>query len=333
MSTVAAVLPAFNASAYIAAALDSVRAQTRPPDEIIVADDASTDDTVDAVETWSRTVGMPCRVVRLEKNGGAAASRNAGIRSARSDLIAMLDADDVWLPNMIERLAGALDAAPASVLSFGLREYFDDQGALGEYQGTDRIARHLGNLEHGSSHLLRPEAAFLLNVESAVTSCSAAVVRRQAALDCGLFDPAFRTSQDREFVLRLSRLGSFTFISEPVSLYRLHGSNTTHGRHAVRNALNGLQVLAKVYRDRARLSLTPSETEATRSAMDRAARGVLYVASTRGLDSYLCARREVRNTAANPGRLDLRPIVRACWRSLFVDHGLSGSEPAKSGMP
>lgn len=319
---IAAVLPAYNAAPFIGAALDSVRAQTRPVDEIVVADDASRDDTAGAVATWSRAAGVAVRVVRLEVNGGAGAARNAGFMATDADVVAMLDADDTWEPNMVASLAAGLEANPDAVLAFGLREYVDDDGPRGEYQGFERLSRFVGTVPPGGQARLTTEQAYLLNLDSGVSSVSAAIVRRQAALDCGLFDPAFRTSQDREFVLRLSRTGPFVFVNAAVSNYRLHAANTTHARNAVRNSLNGLRVVDKMFRQQAALGLTERETEATRAALARAARAALSVASTRGLDVFLRARRDVGRTAAMGRLVTPRMVLRACWRTIVPDGGL-----------
>lgn len=326
MTSIAAVLPAFNAAVFITAALDSVRAQSRQPDEIIVVDDASEDDTVAVTEAWFASSGIPGRIIKLARNGGAAEARNAGIRAAHTDYVAMLDADDLWLPEMVDRLAHALEKEPNAVLSFGLREFFGAGSHAGEYQGAPRLTANFGALGSGASHVLSSEKAFLLNIESAVTSCSAAIAKRQAAIDCGLFDPAFRTSQDREFMLRLSRRGGFVFVDAPVSLYRLHDSNTTHVRNQVRSVLNGVRVLEKTFRERDRLALTAAEQNATQEAMDRAARGLLYAAGTRGLSSYMDACRELRKTQVRGPIGNPRAFLRACWYSVF--DGARGERPA-----
>ncbi len=104
--TISVVLPAYNAAAFIGRALDSVLAQTVRPDEIIVVDDGSTDGTADLVEQRH-----PLVTVLRQPNGGPGAARNRGVRKAVSDWIALLDADDVWLPEKLERqIAFARDA-------------------------------------------------------------------------------------------------------------------------------------------------------------------------------------------------------------------------------
>lgn len=99
MPAVTIVIPAFNAEAYIAEALESVRAQTLREVEVIVVDDGSTDGTLLEVERFAGVIDL---IVMRQANAGPAAARNAAIRRARGRYCAFLDADDVMLP---ERLA------------------------------------------------------------------------------------------------------------------------------------------------------------------------------------------------------------------------------------
>lgn len=96
--TVSVVIPAYNAAHCIRTALESVLHQTVAPLEILVVDDGSTDETADVV----RRMGGIVRLLTQE-NGGPGAARNHGIREARGEWIALLDADDTWLPNRLER--------------------------------------------------------------------------------------------------------------------------------------------------------------------------------------------------------------------------------------
>ena len=94
--TVAAALPVWNVGPFIDEVLASVAAQTRPADEVILVDDASTDDTVERARRWEDRI--PLRIIELEQNVGAGAARSVAVRAASADLIAPLDGDDVWLP-------------------------------------------------------------------------------------------------------------------------------------------------------------------------------------------------------------------------------------------
>jgi glycosyltransferase involved in cell wall biosynthesis len=102
---VSVVVPTYNDVGRIGDALDSIVTQTAPPAEIVVADDASQDNIAEFVERFadSRARGVPIRYVRLERNSGDAAARNAGIQAARGELIAICDSDDFWAPTKLQR--------------------------------------------------------------------------------------------------------------------------------------------------------------------------------------------------------------------------------------
>ena len=107
MADVAVVIPAFNAEAFIGEALDSVLSQTRPPAEVLVVDDGSSDSTADVVAGY----GARVRYVR-QSNAGPTVARNHGVRLTTSPLIAFLDADDWWDERKLELQVSALEADP-----------------------------------------------------------------------------------------------------------------------------------------------------------------------------------------------------------------------------
>src|SRR5579872_1526645 len=95
---VSVVIPAYNAAGFIGRALESVRAQSVAPIETIVVDDGSTDGTAEVVER-----GWPSVRVLRQANAGPGAARNHGVREAAGDWIGLLDADDAWLPEKLEK--------------------------------------------------------------------------------------------------------------------------------------------------------------------------------------------------------------------------------------
>ncbi|MFQ5509847.1 MAG: glycosyltransferase family 2 protein [Leptospirillia bacterium] len=111
---ISVIIPAYNRAATIRRALDSVLAQTLGDFELIVVDDASTDDTVVLVESFS---DPRIRLLRHATNRRAAAARNTGIRAARGRYLAFLDSDDEWLPDKLEVQLAALEAAPMEVMA------------------------------------------------------------------------------------------------------------------------------------------------------------------------------------------------------------------------
>jgi hypothetical protein len=109
---ISVVIPAHNAAAFIAEALASVFAQTRPVDEVIVVDDESTDGTADVAGAH------PVRLVRTGRQSGPAGARNRGIEAASGEVVAFLDADDVWEPDHIAVVGGLLERHPAAAVAF-----------------------------------------------------------------------------------------------------------------------------------------------------------------------------------------------------------------------
>ena len=99
MNSISVIIPYYNNADTITGALASVYAQTLPPAEIIVVDDASATPFADTPAAG----GIPTHCIRLETNRGPAGARNAGIAAAQGEWIAFLDADDEWLPSKLEQ--------------------------------------------------------------------------------------------------------------------------------------------------------------------------------------------------------------------------------------
>ena len=119
--TVSVVVPTHNVGRFISRALESILNQSTPPEEIIVVDAESTDDTLERVRHLKDAV----RLIQQPK-AGISAGRNEGIRSARYDWIAFLDGDDEWLPDYLENQRGLLARNPHLVWSgtnYYIRQY------------------------------------------------------------------------------------------------------------------------------------------------------------------------------------------------------------------
>lgn len=107
MPRISVIIPAYNAKAYLAETLASVEDQTYRDWEVVVADDGSTDGTVEVAEAF----GERCLVLRGASNEGPAAARNRAITASSGELLAFLDADDLWLPSYLERMVELYDAS------------------------------------------------------------------------------------------------------------------------------------------------------------------------------------------------------------------------------
>jgi glycosyltransferase involved in cell wall biosynthesis len=120
---VSVVIPVFDGERYLAEAVESVLAQTRPVFEIIVVDDGSTDGSARVASRFGETVQY-C----YQTHAGPAAARNRGIEMARGNFLAFLDADDVWVQEKMEKQLAAFEEDPALELVLGsVKEFFSPE--------------------------------------------------------------------------------------------------------------------------------------------------------------------------------------------------------------
>jgi glycosyltransferase involved in cell wall biosynthesis len=201
---VSAVIPAHNAAATLARALSSIGAQTVPPDEIIVVDDASGDATHDIAQTHA---AQGLRIVRLNRQSGASAARNAGIEAATGEWIAFLDADDEWLGGKLEKQIAVLRADPGMVFVACRSNEISAAG------------RDLGDTFHGEAFTTGENAWKALLALNFVATPTV-VARRDHILAAGGFDPALKIGEDQDLWIRLAARGRVGFVDE--NLVRVH---------------------------------------------------------------------------------------------------------------
>jgi glycosyltransferase involved in cell wall biosynthesis len=207
---VSVIIPAYNSEAYLSEAIDSVLNQTVVPLDVIVVDDGSADDTPRILEPYRERI----RVI-VQENKGPSAARNRGIEAAAGDLIAFLDADDVWLPEKLEKQLACLEAHPRA----GLVHSAVIRGAPGREEtfGSDDPERRIvGNCYHR----LFDRCGIMI---------SSVVVRRECLVRVGGFDEEIRrpTTEDYDLWFRIARHHEIAYVEEPLVRYRLHDSNAS----------------------------------------------------------------------------------------------------------
>jgi glycosyltransferase involved in cell wall biosynthesis len=185
---VSAIIPTYNRRELVQRAIDSVLAQTRPVDEIVVVDDGSTDGTGEALKA---RYGDRIRY-HWQANAGVSAARNTGMSIATGRYFALLDSDDLWRPEKTARQLEWLDAHPDFGLVLCDVVRVDDAG-----QPYDVFVRREVLPEDGWA--LR---WLLLNPSLVPAS---AMFRREVFETCGGFDVALRTAEDIDFHLRVAR--------------------------------------------------------------------------------------------------------------------------------
>jgi glycosyltransferase involved in cell wall biosynthesis len=198
MPKVTIIIPTYNRRPMVLEALESVRAQTFEAWECIVVDDGSTDGTAQAVESLA---DERIRLLR-QPNRGVAAARNRGLAEARSELIAFLDSDDLWLPRKLE--------AQLPVMAQGW--------ALCH---TEEIWIRKGvRVNPKKKHAKSGGWLFERSLELCCISPSAALIRRQVLEELGGFDETFPVCEDYDLWLRLTSRYPVAFIPEPLVVKR-----------------------------------------------------------------------------------------------------------------
>ncbi|MEQ8264471.1 glycosyltransferase family A protein [Pseudohaliea sp.] len=313
---IAILIPAYNAGRFIEAALDSVAKQSRRPDEVIVVDDGSIDNTADVVETWRRLHPEMALLLVTQANEGASAARNKALRSASSGLVAFLDADDLLEPGHLQELSAALLANPDLVAVFADQSVFTVNGErcasflAGKRQ--ERISQKPG--ARGVRILSRGLWCALVRGNFIPTSAS--MVYRQVALDVGLFDTGLATSEDRDFWLRVSRRGSVGFLPRVLARKREHESNLSGDMNSQEVSANALEVLLKQMRMADSLGLSETERSATEEALKLAVVDWLYFSSRRGIRGYRLARKQIKHEVPEFLTMDTISWLRAVFYSL-----------------
>ncbi len=196
---ISAVIPSYNHSALLKEAIASVLAQTRPVQEVVVVDDGSTDETRQVVAGFSGKV----RYV-YQDNRGLSAARNTGIREARGDWLAFLDADDSWLPEKIRLQEEALRREPQVMLVY-------NSVWMAEPDGTRRLA------QAAPPSSLWPTLRYRNCV---CGSGSAVLVRKDVVQDAGGFDETLTGCEDWDLWFRLAMKHPFTYVPEPLAVLR-----------------------------------------------------------------------------------------------------------------
>lgn len=215
---VSVIMPCYNAEAFLPASIGSVLAQTLSNWELIAVDDGSRDGTLD----WLRSQSDPRIRVLTQENGGVSAARNAGLGLARAPLVAFLDADDTWNDEFLLSMVGALENQPAAALAYCGWQNLGISGPRGQpfippdYETTDKVV----NLFTGCRWPIH-----------------AALVKRDAVLAAGGFDPQLKNAEDYALWLEIARRAPIVRVPRVLAFYHFHGGHQASG-HRARAALH-----------------------------------------------------------------------------------------------
>ncbi len=211
--SISTVLTVYNADRYIGEALESILSQTRPPEEVVVVDDGSTDGTPEELARF----GGEIRLIRQE-NRGHAAALNRGMSAARGDYLAKCDADDIWEPRKLERQAEALRVHPEIDIAFAAARVF---GARDGYWRMPEVRRRQAGV--------LDSRRFARTMFSANPVCpSSTLIRRRLLERLGPFLEHRIVVEDYEYWMRALHAGA-VFFYDPALLvnHRRHESNVS----------------------------------------------------------------------------------------------------------
>jgi glycosyltransferase involved in cell wall biosynthesis len=205
------VIPAYQASSFVAEAVESALTQTVAPHEVIVCDDGSTDDIAGALAPYSG------RITLLRKeHGGAASARNAAARAASSEFVAILDADNVFLPEYLEAVSELAALRPdLDILTTDAYLELDGRVYGRYYRGKARFV-----VEDQRRGIIHQHFIF-----------ANAAMRRNALLGVGGYDETVVIAHDTDLLVRMILGGSRAgLVDEPLCVYRIRGGTLSSNR-------------------------------------------------------------------------------------------------------
>jgi glycosyltransferase involved in cell wall biosynthesis len=284
------VMPNYNHCTLLELSVGAILAQTRMPDEILIVDDGSTDDSLAVLNQYVAS-GAPIRIIRHETNQGVVAAVNRGIREARGSHVLLASADERMEPNTCDALMAAATRYPESQLVVSSYTQW--------YPNSDIVVSHGRESELGLWFMRPGEDERLVSAEEfeailkrsfAFLSINAALFRREALLAAGLYDPALRWHSDWFLIYSIALRHGFVAVNKPLVWFRM--DEQSYSGHGMRQPTQQRAVAAAIL-----AKLQNPEFADIRSAMLRAPaamspfmRGLLtsFALSPRQYDAFFC---------------------------------------------
>jgi len=216
---VSAVFSVYNGAATLAQMLDSLLAQSRPPDEILAVDDASSDETLPILQRYARR-HKTLRVLRNERNLGPASSLNRAIEAASGEYIMRTDADDLNLSDRLEQQMRAMEADP----QLGLVSCFVDPLFDPSYPVDRRPLCQLSEQRRRKLAVHPQDAAQALTVAN-IFHHGEVLFKKQVWEQAGKYRPVFLCCSDYDLWLRMADLTSFAIIPQTLYIRRFHSGS------------------------------------------------------------------------------------------------------------
>lgn len=224
---ISVIMPCYNMASYISDSIQSVQRQTYPHWELLIVDDASTDETVNIIASYAQS---DTRIrFATKKHSGIADTRNQCIQMAQGQFLTFLDADDIWHPEKLEKQLGFMIEKNVG-FTYSTYDWIDEDGKT-----LNKFINTIGNLDYET---------YLRNT---IIGCSTVMVNK--AITGNVVVPKFRTSEDTATWLDILKKGFLAYaIDEPLVSYRIRRKSASS------NKLKASVDLWKVYRRHEKLS-------------------------------------------------------------------------------
>ena len=218
MPKVDVIIPAYNAAKYLPTAIESVMTQTFEDWRILLVDDGSTDDTAEVISPFLERLGPKLKYIK-QNNKGLPAARNTAIRNSSAEFLALLDADDVWLPLRLMESLKSFEGRPQVGLSYGFNSRIDTKGAVIDTFATRQ--------RHGEGWIAR-----YIYMRKLDLPCPTMTFRRKCVDEVGLFDESLRATEDRDLWFRIALRYEVALVPKVIALYRVspNSMSTDSGR-------------------------------------------------------------------------------------------------------
>ena len=294
MSSIAILLVTHNARRLVGETLSSITQQERPPDEVIVVDDESVDDTLEIVSAWAKSQAFDVRIVpnQLPHRGsftpGPAGSRTTGLMLSQCDLIATLDDDDLMMPWHLRLTEQAMLRHPEMELCFGDATVFSDSGLQSEEPSffAGKRVEGLRYREDPNGLRILTEPMLTSLVGGSFIPTAANVWRRKTGIHIGGFDRRAGGSDDLLFFSTISRIGEVGYYPFPLARRRVHPCQISNPQNALQHCWDHLNILVMLLERSEMLRLSGDELRTVHGCIVRVESEILYHASRRGLGAY-----------------------------------------------
>ncbi len=316
---VSVVIRTYNRGYVIGEAIASALGQTYDNFEIIVVDDGSTDNTAEVVKQFRND---KIRYVKHDRNRGVSAAGNTGIRNATGDVIAHLDSDDLWKPEMLGTLVDFLNRHPEAGAVFCDVEVIRNGGSVSSIAASmDAFPKLLALHSNADDIVFTGREMYLCLLEEVPIKPTAVLIRRNVLDTVGGYDHSWLSGEDWELYLRISRGFRFGYHNRKLATMRVYSDSTL----LKFQEQDKISLLRLEIREKKEVRGDPEALRAINRAMSRHYKdlGYIYLHSGRRMKSLLTYAQGFANTGhvnlAMRGALALMPaFLRARLKRLVA---------------